>query len=340
MREFKQRLAVLRERHLDEVLALIEETVAEHSPPGSSLVPMCGYHFSTGGKRLRAMLPLLVADALEVDPGRLVPFAAACEMIHNATLVHDDLQDGDRIRRGQETVWAHYGAARAINLGDAMLYFAILLVERLDAPPERRLATVARLARDVIRVVDGQEREFLLKEAKIPTLAEYFTMVEGKTSGLFALPAAGAAELCEADPALVDALSKAATDLGVIFQIQDDVLDLYGDKGRGERGSDIGEGKISALVVHCLQHAPQDQARWLRELLVAGREQVMAADIERASALFIEAGSLDFALAEIGRRKSAATAYPALAAHPRLANLVAQMATLFVEPIEQIYAPE
>lgn len=337
MREFKQHLETLRERHLDQVLALIEDAIIRDTPSGSSLVPMCIYHFSTGGKRLRAMLPLLIADALEVDPARLIPFAAACEMIHNATLVHDDLQDGDRIRRDQETIWVRYGEARAINLGDAMLYWAILLVDELDHSAEHRLNCMRRLSRDIIRVIDGQEREFLLKDTKAPSIEQYFTMVEGKTSGLFALPAAGAAELCDAPTELIEAIERATTDLGVIFQIQDDILDLYGEKGRGESGSDLKEGKISALVVHFLQNAPVQESTWLRELLKAPRETVDTQAIQRATALFAEHGSLEFALDEIARRTHSATQCPTLSAHPRVATLLSRMAELFIEPIDQVY---
>ncbi len=337
MKQFKQHMDDLRDRHLDDILACIEDAIVRESPAGSSLVPMCNYHFSTGGKRLRAMFPLLIADALEVDPKRLVPFAAACEMIHNATLVHDDLQDGDRMRRDQETIWVRYGSARAINLGDAMLYWAILLVDKLDHSAEHRLICTRRIARDIIRVVDGQEREFLLKEMQPPSIKQYFTMVEGKTSGLFALPAAGAAELCDAPADLIEAIERATVDLGVIFQIQDDILDLYGEKGRGERGSDLKEGKISALVVHFLQNAPPQDALWMRQLLEAPREQVDMPAIERATALFAEHGSLEFALDEIARRMQSATQSATLAAHPRIASLLHKMAQLFIEPIEQVY---
>ncbi len=338
MREFKQHLETLRERHLEDILARIEDAIVRDTPSGSSLVPMCRYHFSTGGKRLRAMLPLLVADALQVDPTSLIPFAAACEMIHNATLVHDDLQDGDRMRRDQETIWVRYGEARAINLGDAMLYWAMLLVDELEHPAELRLNCMRRLARDIIRVIDGQEREFLLKDIKSPSIEQYFTMVEGKTSGLFALPAAGAAELCNAPADLIEAIERATTDLGVIFQIQDDILDLYGEKGRGESGSDLKEGKISALVVHFLQNAPPQESAWLREILLAPRDAVSAGDIERATALFAERGSLEFALDEIARRMQSATRCATLAAHPHIATLLTNMAELFIEPIDQVYS--
>ncbi|MFW5968890.1 MAG: polyprenyl synthetase family protein [Persicimonas sp.] len=326
----------LREAHLDEMHRLIERVAEESAPEGSSLVEMCRYHMSTGGKRLRALLPLAVAEALEVEPARLIPFGAACETLHNATLVHDDLQDGDRLRRGEEAVWVRFGEARAVNLGDAMLYWTLLLVARLEVPIERRERASGRLLRETIRVVDGQEREFLLKESERPGIDDYFRMVEGKTSGLFALPVAGSAELCGADQGLVDELEEAADHLGVLFQIQDDVLDLYGEKGRAHRGMDVCEGKISALVVHFLEHGEPEEARWLRDVLEAPREEVDSDQIDRVAELFREQGSLQFALDEIDRRRRLACAPSAFDQHPRMRRLVAGMADLFLRPIESL----
>src|SRR5690606_28688519 len=126
---------------------------------------------------------------------------------------------------------------------------------------------------------------------------------------------------CNAPADLIEAIERATTDLGVIFQIQDDILDLYGEKGRGESGSDLKEGKISALVVHFLQNAPPQESAWLREILLAPRDAVSAGDIERATALFAERGSLEFALDEIARRMQSATRCATLAAHPHIATL-------------------
>ena len=99
------------------IRAVMDEVMHESGVEGSLLRRMANYHMQSEGKRLRAILPLLVAEALGVDPGRVVPFAAACEMLHNASLVHDDLQDGDSIRRGQPAVWRKFGTPQAINLG-------------------------------------------------------------------------------------------------------------------------------------------------------------------------------------------------------------------------------
>lgn len=334
--ELLGRLEELRATYLEQVLETIASTVSEHSPAGSSLPAMCDYHLSTGGKRLRALLPLLVADVLGDDPARLVPFAAACELLHNATLVHDDLQDGDETRRGEPAIWVEYGEARAINLGDAMLYYTMLLAARLDIEPSMLLQINQRILTETLRVIDGQEREFLLQTEERPTREAYFAMVEGKTSGLFALPVAGAAHICGATPELVEGLSEAASHLGVLFQIQDDLLDLYGDKGRGFVGSDIAEGKISALVVHALHAANQDEAEWLRDLLRRDRDDVGADDVGRVLELFEATGAREAAFEEIDRRRTLAVDSVTVAAEPALRGLLQAMADLFLAPIAGI----
>ena len=323
---------------LPAIEAVLAEVPAATCPAGSTLPRMCAYHLGTGGKRIRALVPLLVAEDLGADPAALVPFGAACEMLHNATLVHDDLQDGDEVRRGQPTVWRHFGRAQAVNLGDAMFYFAVLCVERLEVEPERRAAVSRLLLVETLRVIDGQEREFGMKGAVFPGMDAYVRMVEGKTSGLFALPMRGAALLCGAPPEVEAALGEAARHLGVLFQIQDDVLDLYGEKGRGERGSDLAEGKRSALAVHAMAHAGAADAAWLAELLDAPREAFAPADADRAAALFRAAGSLAFALDRIEERRALATA--ALAPWPALAALAGGLCDLSLQPIRGVLAEE
>jgi geranylgeranyl diphosphate synthase, type I len=332
----RARMEALAREHLPAILRLIDDVVGASTPAGSGLAAMCRYQLATGGKRLRAMAPLLVADALGASPARLVPFGAACEVLHNATLVHDDLQDGDETRRGEPTVWRRFGVPQAINLGDAMFYYALLMLRRLDVTVEARERAATRLLTDTLKVIDGQEREFALRRSARPTLAEYQAMVEGKTSALFALPLAGAAEVCGAPPALVDGLALAAGHLGVLFQVQDDLLDLYGEKGRGQRGSDIAEGKRSFLVVHALTHALPAEADWLRVILDTPRDRTTTVDVDEAAELFERVGAVDAALAELARRAALAQAAPALDDSPALRDLVRGLTSVFCAPIKHL----
>ncbi|MFH1131331.1 MAG: polyprenyl synthetase family protein [Pseudomonadota bacterium] len=340
MMDAKDRFRNLKEVFEPQILALANKVVESACPNGQTLHHLFSYHMSTGGKRLRALLPLLVGDALGTDPAFLIPFGAACEVLHNATLVHDDLQDGDRYRRGRETVWYRFGIPQAINLGDAMFYYTVLLAQKVDVPTELREAVTQRVLLQTLRVIDGQEREFQLKKKETPILEDYFLMVEGKTSGLFALPMAGAAQLCGAPAGLVCGLEDAARHMGVLFQIQDDVLDLYADKGRDMRGSDIAEGKRSALVVHALETCGSEDRKWLRHILDKQREETSAEDVKEVIALFARTGSLQNALAEIVQRRKRALNVKALEDYPRLKELVCGMCDLFLEPIRPMMAKE
>jgi geranylgeranyl pyrophosphate synthase len=333
-----QRMTRLRERHLDGILALIREAQREDLPRGSRLLELCDYQLSTGGKRLRALLPLLVAEALGVEEmAPLLPFAAACEVLHNATLVHDDLQDGDRTRRGRPTVWSQFGEARAINLGDALFHLAHMLLHRLDLPLHRRLSVERRLMQETLRVLDGQEQELSLLRDSEPGMERYVALAQAKTSGLFALPMAGAAAICGAPAELVSGLQEAAGHLGLLFQIQDDLLDLYGDKGRGERGADLREGKRSVLVVHALQHAPAEDARWLRGLLDRPHDRRPTADeVQAAAALLQRLGSPRFALDQMEAARRQASAVAGLTDHRPLRALVDGVAELLLQPIASL----
>lgn len=324
----------LGERYLGDILSITEE-VMKASPGGDGSLPeMCLYHYETGGKRLRALLPLLTAEAFGQPPAKMLPFGAACEMLHNATLVHDDLQDGDMVRRGRATVWNKYGKAQAINLGDAMFYYTLMLERRLDVSVERRERCAGRILQETLRVIDGQEREFLLKQEEQPSVEAYFRMVEGKTSGLFALPMAGTAEVLGADAKVVDGLASAAHHMGVLFQIQDDVLDIYGDKGRDMRGSDLAEGKRSALVVHALENANPDDRAQLLDVLNRDRTETTASHVLEVIALFERTHSLNYALEEMQRRQRSALDVGALRAHPRLLELIGGFCELFLAPIQ------
>ncbi len=333
-------LGRFRDVHLARITALVDSVAHTAFPEGSPLHETLRYHMETGGKRLRAMAPLAVAHALGTDPTRIEPFAAACEVLHNATLVHDDVQDGDETRRGRPTVWAEFGRARAIDLGDAMFYLAVLLVQQTSLPAARRESLTQRLIRDTLRVLDGQEQEILLRDCDAPSAEAYIAMVEAKTSGLFSLPLAGAAEACGADAVLIRELEEAARHMGVLFQVQDDVLDLYGDKGRERRGSDIAEGKRSALVTHALRAATASDRADLLTILDAPRDATGDDDIARAIRILERTNAPTFAAQLIQQRRERALALPRIAAHRPLHELVREMCDVFVEPIRPLLAAQ
>lgn len=280
---------------------------------------MVSEQLASGGKRIRPRIALAAAEALHVPRAGAVAWAAAIELLHNATLVHDDVQDGDRYRRGRPTLWARHGAPQAINVGDAMLMLPFLALDRV--PAAQRGALMSTLASYAVETVRGQIAEIdLLPEERLDW-ASYAEAAMGKTGALFALPLVGMALLAGLDDREARALGEPLRCLGVAFQIHDDVVDLYGDKGRESVGSDLREGKVSALVVAHLERCPADRA-WLLDLLRAPRDSTPLADIEQARTSFRESGALGLALERASQLRDTAEHSAAWAARPQLLRLL------------------
>lgn len=291
-------------------------------------------HLAGGGKRLRARLALAALEALGGERRAGTAWAAACELLHNATLVHDDLQDGDETRRGRPTVWARHGAAQAVNCGDLLLMLPFAALEHVPAPPERRWALASALARRAAAAARGQAAELALA-GETPAWERYRAAVEGKTGALFQLPVEGAALLAGRPAERARALAAPFAGLGVLFQLQDDVLDLYGDKGRGRPGDDLREGKASALVVEHLALHPGDAA-WLLPLLALPRAATPDAEVSRAIDRFRAGGALDAVLRRIRAEADGVMRHPALRGEPGLRALAAGLAQLALTPIAHV----
>jgi geranylgeranyl diphosphate synthase, type I len=260
---------------------------------GSPMREMLEYHFLSGGKRIRPLLTFGAARAYGIkkgmDPGPLLlscaPYALAVELLHNATLIHDDIQDGDRARRGKETLWVKYSPAQAINCGDAWFFVPQLLVQEATYPDELKLSLLGLLQEKTLAVIEGQSQEFAMKErfaqGEDIGVGQYLAMVEGKTSALFSMPLLGGARIAGAGQLEQKALEQSGLHLGHAFQIQDDLLDLWGDKGRGLSGSDIAEGKLSYPLVLLLQKLGRasEARKRVEEIVCAPREETSAEDI-------------------------------------------------------------
>lgn len=292
-------------------------------------------HLATGGKRLRARLALAAHVALGGAATKAVPWAAASELLHNATLVHDDLQDGDRLRRGRPTTWVAHGMAHAINAGDLMFMLPFLAVGKLEVSGElraRMCEVVASRAADVIR---GQVAEYEMNRRGTAAWDEYMKAIEGKTSALFCMPVEGAALLAGRDADRARELAEPFRALGVLFQLQDDVLDLWGEKGRDARGADLYEGKVSALVVEHLALHPQDRA-WLVGLLRLERDATPRDEVERAIERFERGGARARVIERIRVEAEAARRAVARTGEDALAALVVELTAKLQEPIQHV----
>ena len=317
--------------HLAAVEALMNRLVAEHG--GESLAAMAQEHLGTGGKRLRARLALAAFAALGGATAKAVGWAAACELLHNATLVHDDLQDGDHVRRGRPTVWVRHGQAQAINTGDLLFLTPFLAVGEVPTTPAARDLLVQVLARRGAAIIRGQAAELAMTAACDTRSETYLETVLGKTSGLFELPVEGAALLVGCSTTRAEEIAGGFRSLGVLFQIQDDVLDLYGDKGRDAVGADVREGKVSALVVEHLRRFPADRD-WLVGLLKKPRSETPSTDVDEAIRRFRDGGALEAVCQRLVAEAATLPNQPGLP--PALQDLMAELCERMLQPIQHV----
>ncbi len=315
---------------LEASLALIERLCTQ---PGDDLGDMLWSHVNTGGKRVRARLALTATRMLGTDVDRAVPWAAATELLHNASLVHDDLQDGDAVRRGEPALWTVHGPAQAINAGDLGLMLAYSAAAQTPVDERTRFRLMSALAHHSAAVVRGQAAELQLLPGRRLDRAGYDAAVLGKTSALFSLPVLGAALIARRPPVVAEGLSRPFARIGLLFQIQDDVLDLYGDKQRGRRGNDLREGKVSSLVVEHLRLRPEDRQPLLNLL-----ETPRALVSEDAVARTIDSMRDSGALAACWQRMDTLTAEVAsdavLATEPRLRATALALVAACLDPVK------
>jgi geranylgeranyl diphosphate synthase type I len=205
-----------------------------------------------GGKGVRSALTVLGAEAVGAEAQVAVSGGAAVELIHNFSLIHDDIMDNDRMRRHRATVWDVFGVGDAIIVGDAMhaLAFQILLADG----NERAGAATARLAHATSQMIAGQAQDVALDRGKTATLDETIAMEANKTGALLAQSVAIGAVLGGGDDDAITALERFGVSLGIAFQAVDDVLGIWGDQATTGKpvGNDLREQKKSMPIALAL----------------------------------------------------------------------------------------
>lgn len=281
---------------------------------------MCLEHLRTGGKIFRAQLALSAADALGVKREEALGWAAAVELLHNATLVHDDIQDGDSVRRGEPTVWARHGVPQAINAGDLMLMLPISrLIADIPAPEEIRWRLAQALCRTAEEIVRGQGADIsllsrLYADPALDAADEVVRCAEQKTAALIALCVEGAALLSRRSTHEAKRLARPFALMGVVFQLVDDIIDGYGNKGRKERGNDLREGKVSILIAEQLALTPTDRGELL-PVLSTPRHLTADEDVSWALDRMLRSGAVAAAACRVEAlsQRARAEVEPALA---------------------------
>jgi len=260
------------------------------------------HHMDTGGKGVRPALCVLACESLGGDSDAALPFAAGVELLHNMFLVHDDLEDGDTVRRDQPTVWAQFGVANAVNVGDYMLAAAYRAVLRSPVDDATLLCLTREFTETYTTTCRGQALDINCRAKADLTVGDYLAMVTLKTGRYLALGMVGAAMISGCDDAVVSGIQELACSMGAAFQIRDDVIDLTIGKGRGGvLGCDIREGKPSILYAHALDVGGKMLRRELVRIMALPREQTTEADVACVQEIYTEMGSLNFASAEADR---------------------------------------
>ena len=252
----------------EQLQTLIENYLAQTEFPAEPelLYAPIAYSLSGGGKRLRPMLVLLAHAVFADNVQQALPAAGAVEVFHNFTLLHDDIMDNAAIRRGKPSVFAKWGQNVAILSGDAMLIYAYRLLCGLPADKlPQVLATFDDMA---LEVCEGQQYDMDFEKKQKVSVVEYMHMIELKTSALLAGSVLIGALLGGASENDCRKLRRFAIELGLAFQLQDDLLDSYGDERLGKAiGGDLLEGKKTYLMVTAMSRADEATRNELRSLL-------------------------------------------------------------------------
>ena len=258
------------------------------------------------GKAIRPSLVLMAGEALGACPDDLVPGAVAVELVHNFSLIHDDLMDRDAERRHRPTVWSVWGDAMAVLVGDALLSLAHEVLDDSGSPYAGSAARALSAAtRELIR---GQVLDVAFERRTDVTLAECVDMAAGKTGALMGVSAEMGAILAGAPSATVRGLRRYGEEVGLAFQLVDDLLGIWGWPERTGKPvfSDLRSRKKTLPVVWAVEHggaAGRDLARWL-----ADPRETDDAALRTAAGLVDRAGARAWARREAGARVERALA--------------------------------
>lgn len=240
------------------------------------------------GKRLRPLTVLLATASAGGDWKPALPAAAAVELIHNFSLVHDDVQDNSPKRRGRPTVWTQWGVPMAINVGDALFVIAYQAIMDLSKsyPAESVVRASVILQEACLSLTRGQYLDMAYEERHDLSLEDYWQMVGGKTSALLSACIHIGALLGNAGKEEQEAYHRFGYHLGLAFQVQDDILGIWGDEAITGKStaSDLVEGKNSLPVLYGLGRNGKFAERWKRSPITAAEVRQVAGMLEQEGA--------------------------------------------------------
>ena len=257
--------------------SLLGRSSYEYDPEAmtKSILEPAWYLLDLGGKRWRPALTMLTLEALGKDPKEYIEFSIIPEVIHNATLIHDDIEDNSPKRRNADALHVKFGIDIATNLGDFMYFFP--MVALIDSPKltiDKKNRAVSIYVKNMTRVSLGQAIDIAwhggLVDSKTITEEKYLQMAHDKTGVLSRFACELGSALAGADDKTVEIMGRFGATIGIAFQIQDDILNITESKlseGKGGVGDDISEGKITLMVLHVMKEASEADKNRLAEIL-------------------------------------------------------------------------
>jgi octaprenyl-diphosphate synthase len=255
-------------------LSAVDEVIREQLHSSVDLINSIGEHIiQGGGKRIRPMVALLVAKALGHSDQKAVYLAAIIELIHTATLLHDDVVDHSDLRRGLATANSIWGNAPSVLVGDFLYSRSFQMMVTLQ-----NMEVMAILASTTNRIAEGEVLQLMHVRNPDLTEAQYFEIIDCKTAVLFRAAGLLGALVAEGSPALSLAMASYGEHLGRAFQLLDDLLDYSQDaRALGKNsGDDLSEGKTTLPLIYALLHSTQAEAQRLRAAIVEGRKEEFA----------------------------------------------------------------
>ena len=264
--EIRERIERLAVDHLTSVDDVIMARLRSNVP---AINQVSHYIVNSGGKRLRPLLVVLSARALGERAERCNEIAAVVELIHTATLLHDDVVDGSELRRGRATANAQFGNGTSVLVGDFLYSRAIQIAVRVGS------IAIMKIMADTTNVItEGEVLQLFNCNDPDTTEESYLRVIRAKTAKLFEAAARAGAVIAHAEPAAEEAMSRFGHHLGTAYQLVDDVLDYRGtaDEIGKNVGDDLAEGKPTLPLIHAMRHGDPAQVAMLRDAIIHGRK--------------------------------------------------------------------
>lgn len=252
----------------------------------------------SGGKRLRPIIAMLSCEAVGGVPETTIPFGISLEYMHNSTLVHDDIIDKDKWRRGLQTTHEKFGVPFAILAGDALIGETYRMLSFM-APPELNSVTYKELIRSIADAAkefyEGEALDIEFAVRLDVTIPQYMRMIEKKTAQLYYLAGKGGALIGKGTNKQVENLARYGTLFGLMFQIKDDLLNILTEQiilGKQMIGSDILNGKRTLMLIHALSELAEDDTD--KMMKIVGNESANQDDVRKVIDLFERTGSIAY----------------------------------------------